>query len=530
MKYILPLIFLLVLLGTQVTYAQYTETINSNHPGQSQGGFSVGNNVLQFEGGLGLGRERHKLLNTKSSAFGLNYAIRYGLFFEALELNFTGNYLGQNVTETFNSGDEAQFGLSGFPTNTLGLKYVVWDPWKRKKEEKPNLKSWRENHRFKWKYLIPAISAYAGANFVFSSSPYRFEEEPALSPRFAIITQSDWKDRWVLVSNIVIDKITTAFPSYEFLLTLTHTLNNPKWAVFGEYQGIKGDFHSDIIARGGAAYLINKDFQVEAELMTSFKNTPSKFYFNLGASYRLDWHKKDEIIRDKDEESEKSKEDSEIEGLDRELEELNREIEELENIDQKPKSSKTNRSFESFEDPEDLEALERAKEENRSQFVEEHQLEMKEKQDKVDEKLSKKDAKREAKLQKKLEKEQLKAQKQTDKELRKLEKKQGALEENEKTSDTTPTNGSPIEEVKPIKKTKKKEKKKKKKRIKRKKLSEEEKEKELDDLDKQIKELEIDFESDRKKKKKPKKKKEKKAKKVKEKKRTKKAETETEEP
>ncbi len=523
MKYILPLIFLSVLLGNTATYAQYTETINSNHPGQSQGGFSVGTNVLQFEGGLAFGRERHELLDTKASAFGLNYAIRYGLYFEALELNFSGTYLGQNVTETFANGDETKFGLSGFPMNTLGLKYLIWDPWKRKKEEKPNLKSWRENHRWKWKFLIPSISAFAGANFVFSSSPYRFEEEPSISPRFAVITQSDWKDRWVLVSNIIVDKVTTEFPSYEFLLTLTHTLKNPKWAVFGEYQGIKSDFYSDIIARGGAAYLIHKDFQVEAELMTSFKNTPSRFYFTLGASYRLDWHKKDEIIRDKDADDldNLNSEESELEKLDKELEELNREIEGL-NDEDTPKAPQSNRGLESFEDPEDIEELERLKEENRSQYVEEHQQEVQEKQDKKDAKLSKKEAKRQAKSQRKLEKEQLKEQKRNDKELNKLDKQEGALEDGTGTEGTPSATDQPIEEVKPIKKPKKK------KRIKRKKLSEEEKEKELEDLDRQIRELELDFESDRKKKKekKPKKKKEKKKK---EKKRTKEATEDIEE-
>jgi len=503
MRYILPLIFLAILVENQGVYAQYTETINSNNPGQSQGGFAVGNNVLQFEGGLGYGKENHTLLDTQTKAFAFDYSIRYGLYFEALEISLMGNFVGQNVAETFPDGTEQKYGQNGFPTNTIGLKYLIFDPWKRAKEEKRNLKSWRENHRWKWKYLIPAVSAYAGANLVFSASPYKFETEPPISPKLAVITQSDWKDRWVLVSNIVVDKITTDFPSYEFLITIIHTLNNPKWAVYGEYQGIKSNFYSDYLFRGGTAYMIHKDFQIEADLTFNLKNTPSRLLYSLGASYRLDWHNKDEIIRDKEEESLEDLEnakDLELEGLNREIEELNRAIEGLDEGYSNPETKvKTNRGFQSFEDPEDLENLEQQKKEGRSQYVEEHQIKIQEKQDKKDKKLSKKEAKKQAKLQKKLDKDAAKAEKRNEK-LENL---------NDETDPTTIDGSTPTtpEAAPPTKKKKKK-------REKRRKLTEEEKEKELNDLDEQIRQLELEFAEDSKKKKK------KKVKKKKEKKRT----------
>ena len=52
------ILFLFLFVSISV-FAQYTETINSNRPGFSQGAFSVGKDVLQFETGFGLGKEEH---------------------------------------------------------------------------------------------------------------------------------------------------------------------------------------------------------------------------------------------------------------------------------------------------------------------------------------------------------------------------------------------------------------------------------------------------------------------------------------
>ena len=50
MKYALS--FIIILLFYSSVFSQYTEVINSNRPGSSQGAFAVGRNVLQFELGV----------------------------------------------------------------------------------------------------------------------------------------------------------------------------------------------------------------------------------------------------------------------------------------------------------------------------------------------------------------------------------------------------------------------------------------------------------------------------------------------
>ena len=93
------------------------------------------------------------------------------------------------------------------------------------------------------------------------------------------------------------DRVTTDFPTYGYILTLTHATNR-YFSVFLENQGLKSDFYSDQLVRGGAAALINQNLQVDFSLTYSFKDTPSKFYGRAGLAYRFDMHNKDEYLED----------------------------------------------------------------------------------------------------------------------------------------------------------------------------------------------------------------------------------------
>lgn len=295
----------LLLFSFYFVSAQYTETINSNRPGFSQGAFAVGKNVIQFEGGFGLGSEEHNLLNTETSAFIIDYNVRYGIWKEELEVSFIGTYRSDNVDYLSNGSSDK---LSNFISNTIGAKYLVYDPYRKKEIEKPNLYSWKANNSFQWRDLIPAVSIYAGANFDTADNPFTPGTESSISPTVAIATQNNWGS-WVFVTNFIGERVTEDVPSYSYILTLTHTFG-PKFSAFLENQGISSDFYADQLFRGGVAYLINKDFQLDASILTNFKDTPSRLYGRFGVSYRLDLHKKDEFIEDKGKEGrEKKKEE-----------------------------------------------------------------------------------------------------------------------------------------------------------------------------------------------------------------------------
>ncbi|MDC8003941.1 transporter [Aureisphaera galaxeae] len=277
--------------------AQYTEMINTNRPGVSQGAFSVGKNVLQFETGFSLGKEKHNLLETETNAFAWDYSVRYGFFKEELEISLIGLFQSNKVTDS-RGVNPFEFTESNFRSNTIGAKYLVYDPYRKKVLEGPNLLSWKKNNKFQWSDLIPAVSVYAGANFDFADNPFTPEQESSISPKVVVSTQNNLIGGFVIVTNIIADRITTDFPSYGYIVTVTHATND-YFSVFVENQGFKSDFYADNILRGGAAALINEDFHVDLSLSINFKDTPSLFYGRVGLAYRFDMHKEDEFIEEK---------------------------------------------------------------------------------------------------------------------------------------------------------------------------------------------------------------------------------------
>jgi len=298
MNYFQIRIFSIILFITSgnTVYAQYTETINSNRPGASQGAFSVGTGVIQLEAGVYFGNDDHTLLRTSTDILGTDYSLRYGLFFEALEISLIGSF--EDNTKLIRVGaNDVEFKTRNFKTNTLGVKYLIFDPSRTIKPDKPNLYSWKANQQFKWKTLIPAVSVYAGANIAQLDNPFLYEGEKSITPRIALITQHNWTGSWVLVMNLILGKITESAPTYTGLVTLTHAFT-PKFAGFMEYQGIVSDIYADDIVRTGLAYLITDDLQFDISGLINFKNTPDRWQLAAGVSYRLDLHKKDEYLDD----------------------------------------------------------------------------------------------------------------------------------------------------------------------------------------------------------------------------------------
>ncbi len=266
--------------------SQYTDVINSNRPGKANSAYAVGTGVIQLESGLFYEQQDHSLLNTESGIFGLDVALRYGLLFEALELQWEGIYQNQDITYTNLNTEES---LNGFYRNRLGLKFLIYDRYKDPERNKPNIRSWRANNVFQFKNLIPSVALYGGANFVLGDNPF-YPAEPTVSPRAMVATQSRLTPRFVLVTNIAYDRIGTEFPEWSYLVSVSHAFRNPKWSVFLENQGIQSDRYSDVLLRSGVAYLFSPDFQADLNLGASFKDTPSRIFISTGVSYRFDFH------------------------------------------------------------------------------------------------------------------------------------------------------------------------------------------------------------------------------------------------
>lgn len=293
----------------QLFFAQYTDDINSNRPGETMSAFSVGKSVIQAEIGFYGINQKHDLQNYKANGWGTDLTLRWGLFLEKLELIADIQYQTQEFTTPYTS-----FKKNDFRQTVLGAKYLIYDPFKNYKKN-VNIYSYKANKRFDWHQLIPAVSVFAGANFVFEDNPYAYgsntlnfaSTEFGVSPKVMLITQNRFGDgRWVLVSNIIADYITTDYSGYGYVLTLTHGFNR-KWSGFIENQGYKSDLYSDAIVRGGAAYLLSSNMQIDASISSNFKNTPSILYGGIGFSWRYDAKYKEEQMQFAKERKSKSK-------------------------------------------------------------------------------------------------------------------------------------------------------------------------------------------------------------------------------
>lgn len=299
----------LFLISSSFILGQYTDQINSNRPGASIGAFSVGRRVIQFEAGAEYRTYKHKGYNNSSIQGSIGfYALRYGFLKEQLELTYEGTYqLDELKNKTIYP--EMIDKREGFLNHFLGVKYLVYDPFR--KEREVNVYSWKANNGFKLRDLLPAVSLLIGANASLKQdTPYPYgdvyhqlynpgfyqnlgitpEEEPFVSGRATLATQSHFLGTWVFVTNVSYNRILTTYPELSYILTLTHTIN-PLWSVYLETQGISSDRYTDQIFRAGGAYLFSNDIQLEATLGANTKDTPSLFFINIGASYRLDFHR-----------------------------------------------------------------------------------------------------------------------------------------------------------------------------------------------------------------------------------------------
>lgn len=292
-----PLLLSVLIFFSYSLHAQYTETINSNRPGESQGAFAVGNGVIEGEAGVHYGQSDHDLTGLKTKDYGINYEFRYGLLVEQLELNLKGDFVFSD--QEFEQGGVVENqSVSNFRVNRIGAKYLLYDPYKKHQFDEPNLYSWKANNSFKWWTMIPAVSVYAGANLDFGSRadgyPFYGERSGSISPRAEVITQHNW-GRFVFVMNFIADRLTEDYKRYAGIFTLTHSFNG-RFSMFTELKTIKDEYYSDDLLRFGGAYLFSEDFQVDLGATVNFKNTPSVWQVGVGVSYRIDLHDEDEEV------------------------------------------------------------------------------------------------------------------------------------------------------------------------------------------------------------------------------------------
>ena len=268
-------------------FAQHTDIINSNRPGESMSAYAIGKKVIQAEVGTYAIKQHHALLDCDKTGVGLDATLRWGVLTERLEVIADIQYQYEKYNARFIEKTN-----SALRQTVLGAKYLLFDPYKNS-ADRINLYSWKANHSFNWEQFIPAVSVFAGANIIGKDNPYYYTANAEISPKLMLITQNHFGDgSWVFVTNIIADYVATDDPSYGYIITLTKAFNR-EWSGFVENQGFKSDFYSDAIVRAGAAYLLSDDIQIDASISSSLKDTPSILYGGVGISWRYDAKHKD---------------------------------------------------------------------------------------------------------------------------------------------------------------------------------------------------------------------------------------------
>jgi len=297
MSAIKPLFTIALLFSFALGFAQFTDVINSNRPGKSMAAFSVGKTVIQAE--LGVTSYKEDYYNDyddysndyKGDGYNYDLAVRYGAFFEQLE--FIGQFDYQ--TEHYSQTNTIYEKNRSFRNATIGAKFLVYDPVKNY-ETKPNLYSWKANHKFSWRQFIPAVGVYGGLNFDLSNN--KFLRPGTIAPKktsfkLMALTQHQF-GRFVLVSNIFISR----FPenrSIDYIVTLTRGFN-PRWSGFIEGQAYNSE-NLGAVFRIGAAYLAYENIQIDGSIGTNVQNDPSYLAAGIGLSWRFDDNYQDVYLR-----------------------------------------------------------------------------------------------------------------------------------------------------------------------------------------------------------------------------------------
>ena len=323
----------------QIGWAQYTEVINSRRPGFSDSPYSLGTGVYQVEGGLFyknignylnyyfLDGDSNISNNYSSTSIGSDIFLRSGLFFERLELNIDMSVRHENRDVILKLADKvnnknhssslntSSFGLDKF---NIGAKFLVYKPTYTDKSKE--IRSWKARHSFDFKRLIPAVAVYAGINtnmilddlykdayvqnFIadynkneltagdtFLNTP---EINSNIGTRFAIYTQNDLSEQWIVLTNFIAEQVFTEYMEGSFIMTTTYTFLDKRWSVFGEGQlfyrtqnGVPNDYQFG----AGLVYLFNKNIQIDlAGRMILDERGDNTYQINSGISWRMDKH------------------------------------------------------------------------------------------------------------------------------------------------------------------------------------------------------------------------------------------------
>lgn len=251
----LKIINLLILISvSQTAFAQFNNTIRTDRPGQANGAFTVGKNILQFQQGI----DFYSLANIKNPPNGFisNHVIRYGIL-EKVELSALIDY--QNEQTKTNTAASL---LSGLSNLHVGFRIHI-----------NNQKAWIPNTALQMRFIIPNISKDFGTNYL--ATEMTFVSNWSLPKNKSITTN------WILSYNG-----NDHYPTGKYVLNFGFPIHK-KWSGFIENYGQINQSVFQSRFDGGFAYLINNNVQLDLSAGYGNNQNIQDYFVSTGISWRI---------------------------------------------------------------------------------------------------------------------------------------------------------------------------------------------------------------------------------------------------
>jgi hypothetical protein len=269
--------------------AQFTDIINSNRPGQSDTPYAVGKGIHQFEAGISFADNNNIVLQSTFETKTLEFLFRTGVLLERLEVDFRANYKNEQQRiikdDAFNSKT-----IQGLSDVGIGVKFMIYE--QKYQDKSQQIRSWKKRTSFDRRRLIPTVGIYTGLNANMVSNPFKDEFNHSTF-KAAILLQNNLSSRFVLLNNLVIDKIAQENEYFKHTISGTFAIST----TFSTYIESVGQYSVDakpFFDHGfGFAYLISPDLQVE----TSFRSNLAENYDDFLVSVGVAWRLQDRITR-----------------------------------------------------------------------------------------------------------------------------------------------------------------------------------------------------------------------------------------
>ena len=264
------------ILFTNTNYAQYTNIINANRPGDTETPYAVGRGVFQIENSILSNNLNRKNTNYKINTFSNDLDIHYGFLSERLEAT---------LNHRFSTGEINNSNLSGTENLSIGLKYLIYE---HVNKESPELKrSWKRRYGFKYNGLIPSIAIQAKYHTPLASN--KFYNGGISSYSISIITQNNINRKVSLNNQLDYYNYNGSYAQMVYSVSSSFVVAK-RWNPYLQFQfyGSKDSHYSTIGI--GTPFLVNKNLAIAANYKTNIGEGISGHEIGINLAFRIDKH------------------------------------------------------------------------------------------------------------------------------------------------------------------------------------------------------------------------------------------------